>query len=96
MSTDNKIKILKTIIQPKIMYGLTIWTRGLPSNINDLQRLLNSYTRCCASAKWYMRNNQVQRGTKMKTLKEDLEVELTKTKDKITKHQNLTSNNIAI
>lgn len=96
MSIENKTKILKMIIKPKITYGLTIWNTELPSNINDLQRLLNFYSRCCANAKWYIRNNQIHREPRMKTLREELDKTIKNTKEKISTHPNPTINNIVL
>jgi hypothetical protein len=68
-SSENKVLLYKTVIQPIWTYGAEIWGFSRKSNISIIQRSQSKILRMIANVPWYVPNV---------TLHEDLNVPLLK------------------
>lgn len=70
LSSENKIRIYKTIIRPMMTYGCAAWGYAAPTHINKLQVIQNKVLRMAIDAPWFVRNTQIHRDLDIPTIHE--------------------------
>ena len=61
LSTENKLKIYKTIIKPIWTYGIPLWGTAAMSHINKIEVIQAKILRTIVNRPWYVRNEDIRR-----------------------------------
>ena len=61
LSTENKLKIYKTIIKPIWTYGIPLWGTAAMSHINKIEVIQGKILRTIVNVPWYVRNDDIRR-----------------------------------
>lgn len=65
LSSNNKMRIYKSIIRPQMLYAAPIWAYAGPAAVNRFQVIQNRALRSVVDAPWYVRNRQLHRDLNM-------------------------------
>lgn len=88
LSTDNKLLIYKQTLKPLWQYGIQLWGCASNSNIEKIQRFQNKAMRSAVNAPWFVRNSDLHRDLKMKTVKEEISNHAQKHAMRLQQHTN--------
>ena len=88
LSTENKLKIYKTIIKPIWTYGIPLWGTAAMSHINKIEVIQAKILRTIVNGHWYVRNEDIRRDLGMPTVKEEINRYSEKYKLRIATHIN--------
>ena len=88
LSTENKLKIYKTIIKPIWTYGIPLWGTAAMSHINKIEVIRAKILRTIVNGPWYVRNEDIRRDLGMPTVKEEISRYSEKYKTRIATHIN--------
>lgn len=89
MSLNNKITIYKTIIQPTILYGATIWSKAPHTHKYKLQIIQNKTLRMITNAPYYVSNRNLHTDLKIKTINQIAEERKETITSKVVEHRSL-------
>lgn len=89
LSTENKLKIYKTILKPVWTYGLQLWGTTSESNIAILQRFQSKTLRIIVNAPWFITNNQLHRDLKMPKVKDEISKISSRYLERLSNHSNV-------
>lgn len=92
LSTENKMRLIKTIIIPSITYGGEIWYLTDSSRKKKLQSSINKVTRTAIGAPWYMTNEQIRTEMELPTIEELINEKSKRLIHKMTTHENIEVN----
>ena len=87
-STENKLKIYKTIIKPIWTYGIPLWGTAAMSHINKIEVIQAKILRTIVNGPWNVRNEDIRRDLGMPTAKEEISRYSEKYKLRIATHIN--------
>ena len=88
LSTENKLKIYKTIIKPIWTYGIPLWGTAAMSHINKIEVIQAKIHRTIVNGSWYVRNEDMRRDLGIPTVKEEISRYSQKYKSRIAAHPN--------
>ena len=88
LSTENKLKIYKTIIKPIWTYGITLWGIATMSHINKIETIQAKVLSTIVNAPWYIRNEDIRRDLEIPTVKEAISSNAERYKVRIATHPN--------
>ena len=88
LSTENKLLICKTILQPTWTYIISLWGVASNSKIEILQRYQHKVLWAIVSARWYVSNKVTHADLNVPTIREEITKFNVKYIDKITTHPN--------
>jgi hypothetical protein len=72
LSTNNKLLIYKTILEPHWTYGIQLWGTASTPNIEILERFQSKALRMIVDAPWYVVNMVVRRDLQIQTVQEEI------------------------
>ena len=72
LSTQSKITLYKTIINPVWTYGIQLWRTASISNIKILQRFQSKTLRSVIDTLWYVTNEAIHCDLKIPIVKEEI------------------------
>ena len=88
ISTENKLKIYKTITKSIWTYGISLWGTAAMSHINKLESLQSKILRTIGNAPWYIRIEDIRKDLKIPTVKEEIGRYAEKYKERTATHPN--------
>lgn len=88
LSTENKLKVYKTIIKPIWTYGIPLWGIAAKSHIIKLETIQSQILRTIVNAPWYFRNDDIRKDLKISTVKEEITQYVKKYREKVKTHPN--------
>ena len=88
LTTENKLLLYKTVLNPIWTYGIQLWGTASNSNIEILQRLQNKVLRVIVNAPWYISNNVLHKDLKTPTIREEITHLCANYHDKLVTHPN--------
>lgn len=88
LSIHNKLLIYKQILKPVWTYGIQLWGCAAKNNIEIIQRFQNKALRCVVNAPWYVRNSDLHRDLKIKTVEETIREHATAHHSRLRRHIN--------
>lgn len=88
LTVHNKLLIYKQVLKPVRTYGLQLWGCTRHTNINTIQKLQNKILRDIINAPWYIRNKDIHRDLRMKTVQEEIQCFAQKHETRLRKHTN--------
>lgn len=89
LSLKNKLLIYNTTIKPVWLYCCQLWGLASKSNIDIIQRFQNISLRVCTGAPNYIRNEDLHRDLKIKTVQEEISCISERHRAKSEVHNNL-------
>lgn len=91
LSIDNKLMIYNQILKPVWLYGIQLWGCAKNNTIDKIQVFQNKVIRCIVKAPWYIRNDDLHRDLKTKTVKQEIVNNAQKHKSRLQQHVNLSA-----
>lgn len=88
LSYLNKAIIYKSYIRPILTYAIQVWGCAAKSHIKRLAAFQNHTLRCAANAKWYVRNVNIRKELRVKSIPEFIQTIAKNFYDKIPKVKN--------
>lgn len=89
LSIKNKVLIYQQVLKPVWTYGLQLWGCTKESNYNCLQVFQNRVLRNIVNAPWYVRNEDLHRELRVRTVKEEIQKIARRHEERLHKHPNV-------
>ena len=86
LNMENKLKIYETIIKPICTYGIPLWGTAAMSHINKLEALQSKILGTIINVPWYVRNEDIREDLKMPTVREEIDRDAKKYKERTATH----------
>lgn len=94
LTTDNKLLLYKTILQPIWKYGIPLWGTASKSNLEIIQRFQNKVLRAIVNAPWYVSNAIIHTDLSISTVRQEISTISDKHVNKMITHPNQLANTL--
>lgn len=88
LAIENKLLLYKSLIRPVWSYCCPIWSAASNSNIKKIQVIQNKFLRNAINAPWYITNDVLHNDLKMEKVKEFVNINLSRYRNRIGEHPN--------